>query len=131
MTEARMRLVVLESPYSAPDAAGVAFNVNYARACLADCLSRGEAAMVSHLLYPGTLDDDVEAERALGLAAGLAWLRVAEASVVYIDLGVTPGMRQGIDAAVAAGLPIEFRTLRNDRPVPSDVTLVGRAAGHG
>jgi hypothetical protein len=41
----------------------------------------------------------------------LAWKTVADASVVYIDHGITPGMQYGIDAATAAGLPVEMRRL--------------------
>ena len=43
----------------------------YARACVADCLRRGEAPIASHLLYtqPGVLDDDVPEERAQGIAS--------------------------------------------------------------
>jgi hypothetical protein len=105
------RLVILESPY----AGNVEANVAYARACLRDSLMRGEAPIASHLLYtqPGVLDDDVPEERRQGIDAGLAWRRVAEASVVYVDRGVSPGMEYGIAAAQAAGLPVEMRRLEN------------------
>jgi hypothetical protein len=105
----RPRLVVVESPY----AGDVALNVAYARACARDCLLRQEAPMLSHLLYTqdGVLRDDVPCERALGIEAGLAWGRVAEATVVYQDLGVSDGMRQGIERARAEGRVVEFRNL--------------------
>lgn len=53
------RLVVVESPYSAPTPEGIAANEAYARACLRDCLARGEAPIASHLLLtqPGVLND--------------------------------------------------------------------------
>jgi len=104
-----MRLVILESPF----AGDVAANTDYARACLRDSLARGEAPIASHLLYtqPGVLDDDVPEERAWGIDAGLAWRRVAEGSVVYIDRGISKGMEYGIKAARDAGLPVEFRSL--------------------
>src|SRR5690242_6711100 len=103
------RLVIIESPY----AGDVESNVAYARACLRDCLLRGEAPIASHLLYtqPGVLDDDVPTERQRGIDAGLAWRRVAEATVVYVDRGISRGMQYGIAAARAAGLPVEFRNL--------------------
>ena len=55
-----MELVVLESPF----AGNVEMNIHYARACMADCLARGEAPFASHLLYtqPGILDDDIPEE---------------------------------------------------------------------
>lgn len=66
-----MRKVVVESPY----AGNVERNLAYARACLHDCLLRGEAPIASHLLYtqPGVLDDDRPEERKLGIEAGLVW----------------------------------------------------------
>jgi hypothetical protein len=105
----RPRLVILESPY----AGDIEANVAYARACLHDSLLRGEAPIASHLLYtqPGVLNDDVAAEREHGIKAGLSWLRVAEASVVYVDRGISRGMQYGIDAATAAGIPVEMRRL--------------------
>lgn len=104
-----MKLVIVESPY----AGDVETNVAYARRCVRDSLLRGEAPIASHLLYtqPGILNDDIPSERQHGIDAGLAWRRVAEASVVYVDLGITKGMQYGIDAAKAAGIPVEIRTL--------------------
>jgi len=62
-------------------------------------------------MWPGILDDDNAADRHLGLQAGLAWGRVADASVVYEDLGISPGMAQGIARAVCEGREIEYRTM--------------------
>jgi hypothetical protein len=103
------RLVILESPYSGD----IEENVAYARACLRDSLLRGEAPIASHLLYtqPGVLRDEVPDERRHGIDAGLAWIRAAEATVVYMDRGLSRGMRYGIEAAVKAGRPIEYRFL--------------------
>ncbi|MEK7414304.1 MAG: hypothetical protein AAB263_13395, partial [Planctomycetota bacterium] len=80
-----MRLVIVESPY----AGDVERNVTYARAALADCLARGEAPIASHLLYtqPGVLDDLIPEQRTQGIQAGLAWARVADAAVFYVDHG--------------------------------------------
>jgi hypothetical protein len=102
-----MKLVIVESPY----AGDVEANVEYARRCVRDALMRGEAPIASHLLYtqPGILDDTVPAERKQGIDAGLAWRKVAEASVVYADRGVSEGMKYGIKAAEAAGVPVIFR----------------------
>ena len=104
-----MRLVILESPF----AGDVRGNIAYARRCLRDCLQRCEAPIASHLLFtqPGVLKDGEPEERRLGIAAGLAWVRAAEATVVYTDRGISRGMEQGIAAAEAAGKPVEYRTL--------------------
>ncbi len=107
-----MRLVIIESPF----AGDVEANIEYARKCVRDSLLRGEAPIASHLLYTqdGILNDDIPGERAHGIDAGLAWRAVAEASVVYTDLGVSKGMEYGIAAARAAGVPVEFRTLQGE-----------------
>jgi hypothetical protein len=109
-----MRRVVLESPYH-----GGLFrrwlNVRFARACMRDCLMRGEAPLCSHLLYAqrGVLRDDVPDERQLGIDAGHAWISSAEAMVVYLSPSgrITPGMDVGIKRAKAIGIPVEFRRL--------------------
>ena len=104
-----VRRVILESPY----AGNVEANVAYARRCIRDSLSRGEAPIASHLLYtqPGILRDEITEERQWGIDAGLAWGMVAEATVVYTDLGISKGMAYGIVAANESGRVIEYRTL--------------------
>jgi len=104
-----LRLVIIESPY----AGDVERNTTYARACVRDALSRGEAPLASHLLYtqPGILRDHEPAERQRGIDAGLAWGKVAEATVVYLDYGMSAGMKYGVDNAIAAGRPVEYRFL--------------------
>lgn len=104
-----MVLVILESPF----AGDVDRNVRYARACMRDCLRRGEAPFASHLLYtqPGVLNDLVSDERELGIEAGLAWGRAADKTVVYTDLGLSRGMEQGIARAQLEGREVEWRTL--------------------
>ena len=103
------RLVILESPY----AGDVKANIDYARRALLDSLIRGEAPFASHLLYtqPFVLDDANALERATGIAAGHAWIAVAEASVVYEDRGISLGMEAGIAAARLAGIPVEYRRI--------------------
>ena len=104
-----MRLVIIESPY----AGDTERNTAYARAAMADCLARGEAPIASHLLYtqPGVLNDNEPDERKLGIDAGLAWGRVADAAVFYTDLGWSRGMREALAWERARGMPVEFRTL--------------------
>lgn len=104
-----MKLVILESPY----AGDIETNIKYARACVRDSLSRGEAPIASHLLYTqqGILRDDVPEERWWGINAGLAWKVVAETTIVYTDLGISSGMQHGIDAALEANISVEYRKL--------------------
>ena len=112
-----MRRVILESPYSGD----IEKNVAYARLCIRDSLSRGEAPIASHLLYtqPGILRDDNEVERMCGIEAGLAWVSTADATVVYEDLGISAGMRLGIDRAVSQDVPVIYRRIY-DQAEPTD-----------
>ena len=107
-----MKLVIIESPY----AGDVEANVEYARACVRDSLSRGEAPIASHLLYtqPGILDDNIQEERQQGMDAGVAWRKVADLSAVYTDRGVSNGMNVGILLAHGSGVPVEYRTVTSD-----------------
>lgn len=105
--------VILESPYAAPTAAGVALNLRYLRACMRDCLLRREAPFASHALYtqPGVLDDASPAERARGIEAGFAWRKAAVYTVVYVDLDISRGMILGIEDARRRGCEVVYRTL--------------------
>lgn len=104
-----MRLVILESPY----AGAVDLNIEYARRCMRDSIMRGEAPFASHLLYtqPGVLDDGDALERRKGIEAGLAWGKMALATVVYCDRGISEGMQLGIERAEQEGRPVWFRKL--------------------
>lgn len=107
-----MKRVVVESPF-AGNFVQRWLNRRYTRRCLYDCLKRGESPFASHLLYtqPGVLRDGIAHERKLGIDAGLAWAFCAEATVVYTDRGISPGMQFGIYIAQGAGRPVEYRTL--------------------
>lgn len=104
-----MKLVVLESPF----AGDIEGNIAYAKRAVHDCLLRGEAPIASHLLFTqrGVLDDNKPEERKLGIAAGHAWIPVANAVVVYQDRGISKGMELGIENAKKAGIAIEYREI--------------------
>lgn len=112
-----MDLVILESPFAGDEQR----NIRYARECVRDSLSRGEAPIASHLLYTqdGILDDRIPSERQWGIDAGLAWKAVASKTVVYIDFGISNGMHYGIEAASRHGLPVEYRKIHTDQQLDS------------
>lgn len=107
-----MRLVIVETPY----AGDVARNVEYARRAMRDCLRRGEAPFLSHLLYTQVLCDLVPELRHIGISAGLEWGSRADATVVYTDNGISDGMQKGIEHAEKAGRPVEYRQLGQLKP---------------
>lgn len=96
-------------------------NIRYARAAIRDCLLRDEAPLASHLLYTqrGVLDDNIPRERQRGILAGIAWGKGVDATVVYIDRGVSKGMSYGITCARVVGRPVEYRSLCRKLP-PDD-----------
>jgi len=105
-------LVIIESPFAGDQA----MNVAYARECLADSLARGEAPFASHLLYPQVLDDNVPARRKQGIEAGLAWGHTADLTAIYTDLGISEGMKLGIERAQKEGRRIVYRQIRAENP---------------
>jgi hypothetical protein len=117
-----MRRIILESPY----AGDIDANIAYACRCIKDSLSRGEAPIASHLLFtqPGVLDDKISEERELGIAAGLAWLIHADAMVLYVDRGISPGMNAAMREAQRQGVPTELRNIDMSR---DDVATARRA----
>lgn len=72
---------VIESPLSGD----FVRNQRYARWCMLDCFTRGEAPFVSHLLYTQVLDDREPAHREMGIEAGFAWAEGVQ-RVFYLDL---------------------------------------------
>jgi hypothetical protein len=101
--------VIIESPY----AGDTERNIEYARMCIKDSLSRGESPIASHLLYTqdGILDDDIPEERQLGIDAGLAWKEVADKHVFYIDYGMSAGMVYAKHHSIKINIPIKIRKI--------------------
>lgn len=107
-----MKRVIIESPY----AGDIENNIKYAKKCVNDCLKRGEAPYASHLFFTqeGILDDLIPEERELGMKAGFVWGEAAELTAVYIDRGISSGMRRGVLAAKEVNRKIEIRTLEKE-----------------
>lgn len=100
-----MLRVVICSPWRGEEAR----NLRYLQACLRHSYAHGEAPIASHAIGPLVLRDEVPAERAIGLRASLAWIARADLLAVYVDRGTSEGMVREIEAAVEAGIPVEFR----------------------
>ncbi len=117
-----MKLIIIESPFKGD----VARNKRYLRACIRDCLSRGESPYASHRMLTDALDDDIPEERELGIEAGLAWRRAGVmqegivqeldnfepiAHALYIDLGHSSGMLRAKKRYEDEGIPYQERLL--------------------
>jgi len=104
------KFVIIESPF----AGNIQKNLKYARKCMRDCFLRGEYPFASHLIYTqtGILNDDIPKERKLGIDAGLKWGEFAQKTIVYTDLGISKGMKHGIELAKKQGRLIEYRSFK-------------------
>ena len=100
-------LVIIESPYMG----NVKSNVAYARKCMSDSLLRGESPFASHLLYTQVLDDNKYIERLTGMSRAFNWYRHADLMAVYIDKGISNGMKMGMEVAEKLGIEMVYRTL--------------------
>ena len=122
-----MKRVIIESPYAGRgDNDGKRYldkqdNINYARKCLDDALSRGEAPLASHLLYT---QDEIPEDLALGIEPGLVWGECADQVCVYVDRGITKGMIKGIERAINEGREIVFRSLKSGEEAPWDSEIL-------
>lgn len=99
-----MHIVCVESPFK-PSAADIATyedrfseaellrqNIVYARLAVLNSLSRGEAPFASHLLYTQVWSEQDDL-RAAGIKAGIEMHHRCDTVALYVDLGVSSGMR--------------------------------------
>lgn len=100
--------VIIETPY----AGNLAENERYLRRCIRDSIAQGEAPFASHRMYADALDDGVAIERSIGISAGFSWRSAFKVrTIVYGDLGISEGMRLGIEHARRNGLDVVYRKL--------------------
>ena len=108
-----MKRVIVESPY----AGDIELNILYAQFACHDCLvNHAESPYASHLLYtqPHILRDEIAGERELGIKAGFDWRAAAEQSNFYVDLGITIGMRLGMEDCEVTNKSFGSRRLPKD-----------------
>ena len=107
------RLVLLELPYESKTKEELEKYIEYAESCIDDCFERGESPFNYHLFHPPEiiLRNNESKERKLRIEADLAWMELADAIVVYTDLGITKGMKRGIERAKEIDKIIEHRQL--------------------
>ena len=118
------RLVFVESPHKGKNWEKTEENKKYALDCMKDCfINYNEAPFASHIAYihEGLLDDKNPEERKMGMEAGWAYARYTEASVFYIDFGMSEGMKAGLENAMENKRRIEFRSLFNKDFINSEL----------
>lgn len=109
-------LVLVESPFSHPHAAGRQLYRAYLELCLLDAIKRNEVPIATHKLYTDCLDDTIPEERELGMAMLRELMAKTDYHVVYFDFGISAGMQWGIEEAIKANKTIEFRSLYDRDP---------------
>ena len=100
-------LVIIESPYKGK----IKTNVAYAKKCMFDSLMRGESPFASHLLYTQVLDDAIKKQRTMGMDRAFNWYKHADLMAIYIDKGISNGMKKGIAVAEKFGIEMVYRSL--------------------
>jgi hypothetical protein len=123
-----MKRVVIESRLSGD----FVRNQRYARLCAVDCMRRGESPYASHLFFTQMLNDATPEDRKLGMECGFAWAEAADLCAIYEDFGISDGMNEGINRALANKIPYEFRKLPADLMAQvDDVSPVSLRATEG
>lgn len=105
-----MITVCIESPL----AGDIETNTAYARACLFYCLQRDVAPFASHLLYTQVLDDQSQDDLKRGMKAGFAMGDQCDERWVFIDRGVSSGMKAAITRAERLRQPTYEKSLGDD-----------------
>lgn len=123
----RRPLVVIESPFQGLDVA-----TEYLKSCMLDSIGHGEAPFASHQLYTLVLDDTVPHERELGMELGFAWGAKASRCAVYIDHGISEGMKEGIRRAYGV-LTIDVRSIWREVTLAekNEVLEIAKSSGSG
>lgn len=121
------KFTFVETPFKGSDWQESKRNHNYTKVCVGDCIRKGEVPYASHLFFTqrGILDDRIKQERMKGINAGKS---IEEAitiaskydngiyvcTAVYDDLGVSEGMKIGINRAGEVGRDVVHRSLGKD-----------------
>lgn len=108
-----MKRVIVESPYMG----NIKLNEIYGEFALHDCLvNHNESPYASHLIYTRkyVLRDHIPEERKLGIEAGFYWRDISEKTVFYVDLGISNGMKLGIEDCKKKGKDYEVRKFPDD-----------------
>lgn len=117
-----MKIVIIESPFQPSDATVAQYlgrytraellrqNLVYARLCLLNALGRGESPLASHLLYTQVWSESNDLREA-GIKAGIEMYQRADLSALYVDLGVSAGMKHGQEHAKLIGVETSRRLL--------------------
>lgn len=103
-----MKLIYICSPYRAENDATLQRNIDYARELTRNALLQGGVPVATHLYMTQCLDESIEGERKIGLAAGTEILRRCDLVIVGMKYGISEGMAAEIQCAKNNGILIEY-----------------------
>lgn len=118
-----MQTAYICSPFRAKTAVQLDNNIEYAQWLTKKAIQAELASITPHLYITQVLCDNIEAERAAGLAAGIALLDKCDVLVLGERYGISSGMSAEIEKAKADGIKIvtekelddAIRLLRNKK----------------
>ena len=87
-------ICIVESPFRARTAHEFKKHIQYRNRCIKFCIDGGFVPLASHMMYTKVLDDNIPAERDLGISLGYELYRVASMVFFFTDLGVSEGMQK-------------------------------------
>lgn len=121
MTTHTRPFVLIESPYAHKHPQGRRLHSAYLELCLYDSITvHHETPVATHKLYTLCLDDDRPGERELGMHRLNDLMVKTDYHVVYYDLGISSGMRWGIEYGLGRSKQILCRSLYS-HPIPDEL----------
>lgn len=120
-------LVAIVSPYNSDTEEGRRANLDYARAAAHDCLHRGEIPLALHLVLGDPSVPETPEIRALALAGSFHLINAVDKVVIYLDRGISEGMRIEMYTAVHADKPVEHRIIDKSNEGVSLQELLSRS----
>ena len=87
-----MKRVFIYSPFRAANLTEWSRNMLYAQELCRFALDNDCAPFAPHLIYPGILDDENEAERSCGIRAGLMFMQACQELWLGLRYGLSEGM---------------------------------------
>ena len=101
-----MSITYICSPYRGETTEAVVRHTSYAAHLTTEAIRAGEVPITPHLYIPQALNDRDPEERQLALDIGLRLLCQCTRMIVGLRFGISDGMKDEIEAAVAGGIPI-------------------------
>ncbi|MCM1220866.1 MAG: hypothetical protein NC548_40910 [Lachnospiraceae bacterium] len=101
-----MRTVYICSPYKAKESAELDRHIEYAQQLTRQAIEAGLAPITPHLYMTQCLNEDKPKERAAGMAAGLALLKICDFVIAGVRYGISEGMSREIQTADRLGIEV-------------------------